>query len=604
MKRLLPLISAIVLAAIARGGRAYTLEFDESGDNATPSCLFYPINCRMYAADIAGVRVGLWRENPAKEGILVSNGGAKWNGRRRGNESSLWLFASGRAKAKFRNGRLVSFSRESGGTVDEESDREMLSQEIRLKQRRKALRFKADHKGDGWHYWADSGRLRLWYANPNAAGALFAEIALLGLAMLFFVPHRILRVCGVLLTLASLVMLAFTHSRGGFVAVAVGFIALLLPVVLGVRRRRIRMVILIVGIAAIVSMVVATPLIARWAANRDLGNLRRLSIWKDAPRMMAMAPNGWKTSTGYAWCEWLQPLNEDFTTTWMVNSHLSWLVQYGYVFRLMYMFCWLFVLSYAMARVIMGPESRSKAWAFALSQLVALFAIMWFSTVGPELTLWMVPASAFAVALAVIRKNLCPRTLAGCAAASLAASFAILHATMAMGASAEKCAPLGGMIEVIKNGVKIGRGEIKNYLVHDNIVLTGGHFGVLGKDLREFYAKHPDASATLVVKSPKRIPDDVETLVLAGKAADAYLAKCSKNAELARPRPKRLVLISPNVPWNIVPDFVLRDTNVAYFTGEFAAMCSGLCSNTVPDWVKIVPGCATYVRDWTERSLK
>ena len=598
-KAVLQFAALLMMLPTPTMGRAYVLEFTEDGEGAAPDCVFYPVNCRMWAADFVGVRAALFRESPANPGFYYAEAGPEWGGPSNGGVPSVWLYLNGRAKATYRNGHLVAFERpDDAGSP--EADREILTRYVPHKERSSAVRKKADHRKDGRKYWAKSGRLRLWYDNPNAAGTLFAELALLAFAAVLFARRRWAKAVALLAMAGLVAALGMTQSRGSAIAFAAGAAVLLLPFVLGLRRTALRRALLAAYAAALLGAAVLSPVVAAATARRDRSSSLRLDIWADAPRMMAIAPEGWRTATGYVWCEWFQALDDDFTTAWMVNSHLSWMVQYGRAFRLLYVAGWLFALSVLASGLFRRDGRGRKSHAFALSQCAGLFTAAWFSTVGPFPEFWAAPAAAFALAVAVGRPS--ARRLAVLAASSVALSALILVCVELHGRASDRNSPLGGMIARTEHGVKIGKGEAKNVLVHDNMVLTGGHHGGLGKDLREYYQRHPDAPATLVANGLKSVPDGVDTLVLAGRAADAYVSRCRKQGEAHAPfKPRRLVLLSPAGSWKKIPEWLLGETEVSYITGEFAVRGFRQSGKPPPSWVTVVPGASVYVRDWTER---
>ena len=80
-------------------------------------------------------------------------------------------------------------------------------------------------------YWKASGRLRLGYSNPNASGALFAEISVLLLAGLLFLRPLWCRITSGVLLAGSFAALILTESRGSFLGFCLGalIVALFTP---------------------------------------------------------------------------------------------------------------------------------------------------------------------------------------------------------------------------------------------------------------------------------------------------------------------------------------------------------------------------------------
>ena len=66
--------------------------------------------------------------------------------------------------------------------------------------------------------WQGTGRLSLFYTNPNHAAMLLAELALLGLFAFLFCRRWFVIICGIPVLAASAYFLLKTDGRGGFIA--------------------------------------------------------------------------------------------------------------------------------------------------------------------------------------------------------------------------------------------------------------------------------------------------------------------------------------------------------------------------------------------------
>ena len=66
--------------------------------------------------------------------------------------------------------------------------------------------------------WQGTGRLSLFYVNPNHAAMLLAELALLGLFAFLFCRRWFVIICGIPVLAASAYFLLKTDGRGGFIA--------------------------------------------------------------------------------------------------------------------------------------------------------------------------------------------------------------------------------------------------------------------------------------------------------------------------------------------------------------------------------------------------
>ena len=275
----------------------------------------------------------------------------------------------------------------------------------------------------------------------------------------------------------------------------------------------------------------------------------------------------------------------------MVNSHLSWLAQYGTLFRFSYVFVWVFVLISLVRHSVRTGNTAGTA------QFICLGTAIWFSSIGSRLELWVLPviSSMPAVwdgvkALTGEMRLVAMRSVAKRSALALAFAALALWFTLHFGA--ESTVGLG--VRRVEHGVVIGRGEPTLFLLHDNHVLSGGYSGELGKELRAYYKAHPDAPAMFIADSVGSLPAIVDTLVLAGAEADRYLEMYAKGTAV---KARQVWLISPKTPWQSLPRLFAESVRVKYVTGEIAANSSV----DAPSWVEIVPGAALYVPGWLDR---
>jgi hypothetical protein len=72
----------------------------------------------------------------------------------------------------------------------------------------------------------------------------------------------------------------------------------------------------------------------------------------------------------------------------MVNSHLTWLVEFGWIARWMYLLGWIGVLAFLWPETTSGVDSQ-KIVAFAI--WISFGILAFFSSVAEEWTLWIIP---------------------------------------------------------------------------------------------------------------------------------------------------------------------------------------------------------------------
>lgn len=239
-------------------------------------------------------------------------------------------------------------------------------------------------------------RCSFFFANPNMAAVLFVQLAVAGRCLC----PRFPRAGAALAFLASLAVV-LTGSRGGFLALAVGFA--LLECVKGAalrgrwrnaffrRRGALAASTAIVAALVLLAALFASGLAGRFAAMpRDGSVTNRLALWKAVPRMMADAPGGWGLGrSGAAFVDWYQPLDRHEEYRTLVGSHQTLLVEFGTLGRILYLFAWLLVLTVAFR------HARKSGNANAAAQWSALAVAATFSSVLEIWGLWIIPVIAF-----------------------------------------------------------------------------------------------------------------------------------------------------------------------------------------------------------------
>jgi len=133
------------------------------------------------------------------------------------------------------------------------------------------------------------------------------------------------------------------------------------------------------------------------SAQQDRSISNRLVIWKEAPTMMKDSPSGWGLGrAGEAYMEWYQPL--DFAESYgsLVNSHLTWLVETGWMGRFLYISAWLLAL------MLCRPMREVPWMSVCLGIWVTFLVATTFSFMTKNLSLWILPVCAL-VAVVVVR---------------------------------------------------------------------------------------------------------------------------------------------------------------------------------------------------------
>ena len=315
--------------------------------------------------------------------------------------------------------------------------------------------------------------------NPNKTAALIAVLMLAVWALplvrrwLFWVALPAFAALGA--------CLMHTISRGGVVAATAGFAVLLIHLrrISPWPKRRMLAVIGAVLVMLAGNGVMQTSMrFAQSPGDRSISN--RLLIWKQAPRMIADAPWGWGIgNSGNAYMSWYQSLEKTENYRTLVNSHLTWLVEFGWPMRLLYTFGWaaVFVLCWGTRRFEGMPPSAVDAdvarascpWRSVTGKMPVLLTDtpflfcgvvcgMWsaffvaavFSSVAEVPWLWIPPSLGLGGVLVVrYRMHLWPSRLAW---ASGAAATVLCLGALAIGGRVT--APPAGVsrLAVLRNG--------------------------------------------------------------------------------------------------------------------------------------------------------
>ena len=517
---------------------------------------------------------------------------------------------AGTATLVFANGRLKVFQRE-GDELQREKDKSALCAHPKKHPSLQQLwrpRSAEQMESAKALWWRGDERLRLGYFNPNAAGMLFAELAVLfaALSLLVF-QKRWVRIACAALAAGALVALTLTGSRGSLIAFIVGVSAVTLIHFRGriMRRKVLAGLLLSIAVLAVAMFVAGLATDGRFGRNilaMDEGNVQRIRCWATAPEMMAVAPDGWGDEPGRAYCDWFQDAADNHGLYYLVNSHLTWMVQHGRMFRCAYAAAWiaLFALLLAFARRSTARVAIGVWGTFAVG--------LWFSTVGIFPTLWIVPVLCGGVAIVGIGREIARtgiRTGMGRIAVLLGAAILLgSSAMLAVEAFGRKQANKRAMpVRFDGHVVRIGHGDVRTAILRDDVVLSGDIIGVFGHELREWLVRNPSAGTILVANRPEDLPKDVDRLVAAGKGAARYLKHRAEHFEgNAFCHARETVFLSPPFSPTAVPLTLATLSDVRIVIGEFAAQYdSGYIRER--SWVSVIPDVELYIPGWPELVL-
>lgn len=585
---------AFALAVLLSGtaNAYYGFSGDPANCAAWPLSYAYPENfyqLRMRQPD--GVE-RVFQRDPDDQHALVCP--APWVGEVRGREllfmtdpaftggQTGFSFESGVLAKMLLDGKEYAVPRPKAATLPLESLWPEITDEM--------VRDATARYGRHWH-----GRLNLWYRNPNLAAMLLVEVFLLALGALALRRKWIVWPLAVPLMAACFWGLIKTGSRGGMVGLICGvgcFLVFRLKALL--TWRRLLLVVLALGAVALgVHLSGATERFTSGLVHEGYSDVSRIPIWIEAPRMMVASFSGWGLGeSGTAYMNWFQPLDRFHWIGGLINAHLTWLVEFGWPMRVAYALLWLCGLCCLAADAIRGRSVLPVAvWT-------AFFVGSVFNTLEKEWSLWVIPLAVLAVTLSSRpwrrgREYVLP------AALGAVLSIAVLSVAVGLGTRPDgRVRICGNRDRVVVNG-----GETDIWVVDDGRVLDGGYSGVLGKDVRRWYAEHRDAKPVGFVKRLEDLPGKgVRRLVLAGKQAPEFL-KAFEADPVRFASVKELVFLSPSFPWQDVPESVRKAFKVQAIVGSLVAGLSDEASRP-PRWVRVVPGCALYINGWLKHVVR
>jgi hypothetical protein len=303
-------------------------------------------------------------------------------------------------------------------------------------------------------------RATFGFANPNAAGALLALLAL----AVWLLPGKGRRVVVLktILSATALVLLSLTASRGALIALLAGGVAIWVASGSPIPWRRWPIGL---GVAVLIVSLIIVPgkLGHRLAASSpEEGSLSsRFVVYGAIPRLMVAAPGGWGLgNSASAYENWFQPLDDTRHYKNLLSTHGTWLVEFGWLGRFLYFIGWLLILL--------------VAWRIPVSFgiWIAWGTACLFSHLGKDWILWIVPAIAL---LMVVCKSSDGRKLPSREAFLVLTGTALGMMILFIGLGFPRnSVRLNGALLVFGNG-----GEMVYYQPDTNVLGT-----TLGKDLR------------------------------------------------------------------------------------------------------------------------
>jgi hypothetical protein len=420
--------------------------------------------------------------------------------------------------------------------------------------------------------------------NPNKAAAILAFLVLVLLSAAMRARRAWARWCCAALSLVAGYGLVRTFSRGGLVALAVGAIVLCAGSCKHPCRRLLPALLLALALAGAAICTGFAERIAKSMPSADASVGNRLAVWKAVPAMVVDAPGGWGLgNAGDEYMGWYQPLDRHERYRTLVNSHFTWLVEFGWAGRLAYTCGLLIFLGMGITRL------RARGDPLPLAVYAGFVASAFFSSVAEE---WLVCAIPLAMLLPMLKTfvfEATPRMRRVTLAAALLAGVLLLAGVAALGTVFR---PEGSMpMRRSYDGARLiaGDGEPVAWVVVDPEAMGGPAFGRI---LRGFMEKS-GGGAYGMAQSLAAVPDDVRHLALCGRAADIGAEGLARFSALDDVR-----LISPRHPKKWLAARA-KTPCIRVFCGEF----SRFFPEGDAEGLTVVGGAAEFIPDWPRLAL-
>ena len=436
--------------------------------------------------------------------------------------------------------------------------------------------------------WKD-GRLRLWFASPNQAGAFLCFLLAVFVTLACYGRRWYWIVLGVACSLALAVMILKTDSRGALLSA----LAVVASVALCRLHRRFeltwkRALLALGGCLIVVTVGITCFLLvsSRSASGFSDSDQARKEILAAVPAMLHDAPSGWGdwSGAGKAYTEWYQPISDMRQRFNLISDHVTMMVAHGWTGGGCYILIWIAGMFFLWTFAWRGGSPIPVAVWLALGISAAFNVVMFARHV-----LWL-PVASLAILLFDRRwlsRDFWIRPLVA----------AFVCAGLAVGVLYAVCAgaPRQFVPMYHADGRSIINGErTATWLVSDKEVLG---MVTVSRDIRRFYEKVPQAPAIGYVENLEDLPEKgIGRLVLSGGNGSSFLMTFIQGG-LPIAMPREIVFLAPDFPPSDIPVELRAKARVTYVIGEFAARYHADLADP-PKWCTIVPGAEIYIPGW------
>jgi len=426
------------------------------------------------------------------------------------------------------------------------------------------------------YYYNGIWRMDWGLGNPNKTAAL---VAMLMVAVWSFAYiRRWLFWLSLVLFTGLGISLIHTFSRGGVVAFLFGLTPLIYFALRPWPKCKIIGCIVSIGLILGVSIYLdATGRYEEGLTTEDRSITNRLAIWRVAPKMMIDAPYGWGIgNSGKSYMEWYQPLDHIEQYRTLVNSHLTWLVEFNWPSRFLYISSWIIIF------FICWPNEGVRPLSIALGIWIAFAVGAAFSSVAESPWLWILPLISLSAALVIrFQCKLWPDLkMWGLLFVGAGVSMFVL---VALGTTSS-----GMDIHAVNGCTILGAKKPTVWILIDDKIM-GQNYGHI---LRQYLSSSGSTYSIGIADSDAALPTLTgKTVVLAGSIYDM------EKLRQILPAAQRIILLNPTFFPQQVGLEKQESRNILVVYGEFTQSPSvnrwASCSN-----IKRIVGVGDFLPQW------
>lgn len=542
----------LLLAVVILSCGFYSIKFDHSLTNKPTNSRIFLVSENVYKAILPdGNILGFLRDTKDRKKLT---GTSQWQGSIEKQVITIWS-PDNNTKLIFNKGKLTKCVL-NGGTfnftdycVDEES----------IKKLANAPKPRETAKGSTADIWRFEKRLRLWFANPNVAGMLLSQIAILCIIVIICATNW-KKLLGLFLLLPTLYAVFLTESRSSFLAVIIGAITCLVIRLHSLKIKdlfKIRHIITFLTVLFIfIGVLYCTGKINRFTEGFykvDQFITMRKEIAKGHLMALADAPWGWHGDEypGRTAClNWYVPEYKH-----IVWTHLTQISAWGWFGGGLIIFLWLFTI------LLTATLEWSRKTPLSCPIIFAYFIGGLFNPVYRNFELFIIPIGALIFTLIHNRITLkkCIMILLISLTSSTIISGLLVH-------TGKKLRPKWlPKITVKWNKIIINGDNSKIWVVNDNKVLGG--LGFPGREIIWYYLRHPKVPPLGFVYRVEDLPKDAEKIAICGRATLDYV--CKFTAGEIKP-PSNTIFISPAMDIATIPKSLCTATHLVVALGDLA----------------------------------